>query len=140
MGVCYRSANIKYFTMLWLRFVNMLVHLSQTFPYRDKNALGWKHLNFYFINFNQWKTWITLVIPIKSKQTVAHYIYIQAVLNSNLAWATDRGRNFVVPISKCRDSSLVYALPAVLYFLTVLYSFISNYSTLYTGFSESVVK
>jgi hypothetical protein len=52
MGVSYRLTNIIYFTSLWLRVVNMLVHsISQTFPYRDKCALGLKHLNFYFINF-----------------------------------------------------------------------------------------
>ena len=53
MGVFYRSANIKYFTLLRLRVVDMLAHISQTFPCRDKNALGLKYLNFYFINFNQ---------------------------------------------------------------------------------------
>jgi hypothetical protein len=53
MGVFYRSANIKNFTLLRLRVVNMLVHISQTFPCRDKNALSVKNLNFYFINFNQ---------------------------------------------------------------------------------------
>lgn len=74
-------------------------------------------------------------------QAVALYNYIQAVLNSNLAWATERrGRNFVVSISKCRDKTLGYALTAFLYILTALYSSICMYSILYTGFSESVVK
>jgi len=142
MRVCYRSANIKYFTMLWLRVVNMLVHsISQKFPYRHKIALGVKHLNFYVINFKEWKTWIILVVPIKSMQAVTLYAYIQAVLNSNLAWATARrGRNFVVSISKCQDRTLGYALTLFLYFLIIIYSSNSIYSILHTGLSDSVVK
>jgi hypothetical protein len=141
MGVFYRSANIKNFTLLLLRIVNMLVRISQMFPCRDKNALSVKHLSFYFINFNQWKTWITLIILIKSMQTVALFTYIQAVLNSNLSWATDRRlRNFVISISKCRDRTLRYTLTTFLYILTVLYSSISIYSILYTVFSESIFK
>jgi hypothetical protein len=126
MGVSYRSANIKYFTLLWLRVVNMLAHISQTFRNRDKSALGLKHLNFYFINFNQWKNWITLAMQIMSMQAAALYTYIQAVLNSNLTWATDRrGRDFVVSISTYRGRTLGYALTAFLYILTLLYLSIS---------------
>jgi hypothetical protein len=130
------------FHTLWLKAVNMLVHgISQTYPDRDKSALGLKHSNFYFINFKEWETWIVLVVPIKSMKAVTLYAYIQAVLNSNLAWATDRrGRNFVVSISKCRDRTLGFTLTVFLFFLSVIYSSISIYSILHTGLSDSVVR
>jgi hypothetical protein len=54
MRMSFRSANIKYFTLQWLRLLNVSIYIYiYISDVTVKIALGMKHLNFCFINSNR---------------------------------------------------------------------------------------